>query len=229
MAPSGYAAMPPKSGNVRAAKILDYSRYRVQDEARQVLLNQVMVWLIVFFCSHWKVPRFADPCLLSSESTYLRYITKDPNIKYIADLIFIVDENDRKNFLLKEVDIIQTIIKRMANNSFLVKGWMITIVVVTLLLKSTNDVSWLAWVPLILFWGLDAYFLRQERMYRNLYKWVVKNRLIDDTNLLDMDVKRFENDVDSFPKTMLSKTLLVLYGGIFIFLIIYETIILYYK
>ena len=140
-----------------------------------------------------------------------------------------MDENDRKNFLLKEVDIIQTIIKRMANNSFLVKGWMITIAVVTLLLKNTNDVSWLAWVPLILFWGLDAYFLRQERMYRNLYKWVVKNRLTDDTNLLDMDVKRFENDVDSFLKTMLSKTLLGLYGGIFIFLIIYETIILYCK
>ena len=140
-----------------------------------------------------------------------------------------MDENNRKDFLLKEVDIIQTIITRMANNSFLIKGWMITIVVITLLLKVTNDLSWLAWVPLILFWGLDAYFLRRERMYRKLYKWVVKNRLTDDTNLLDMDAKRFENDVDSFSKTMFSNTLLGLYGGIFAFVTIYETVIFFYN
>ncbi len=147
------------------------------------------------------------------------------NIQYIDGPIFIMDENDRKDFLLKEADIIQTIITRMANNSFLIKGWMITIVVITLLLKGTNDLSWLAWVPLILFWGLDVYFLRRERMYRKMYEWVVKNRLTDDTNLLDMDTKRFENDVDSFPKTMFSKTLFGLYGGIFTLVAIYETVI----
>ena len=155
--------------------------------------------------------------------------TNNLNIKYIADSILIMNENDRKDFLLKEIDIIQTIITRMANNSFLIKGWMITIVVITLLLKVTNDLSWLAWVPLILFWGLDTYFLRRERMYRKLYKWVVKNRLTDDTNLLEMDVKRFEGDVDSFRKTMFSKTLLVLYGVIFAFVIIYETVIFFYN
>ena len=38
-----------------------------------------------------------------------------------------------KEYMLKEIDIIQDIIKRMANNSFMIKGWAITLVVVTLI------------------------------------------------------------------------------------------------
>ena len=138
-----------------------------------------------------------------------------------------MDEKERKEFLFKEVDIIQAIIKRLANNSFLFKGWMITIVVVTLLLKGTNDLFFLALIPVVVFWGLDAYFLRLERMYRELYKWVIENRLTSDANLLDVDVRRFKNNVDSFPRTMISKTLCGLYAVIFVLVIIYEIVISY--
>lgn len=44
-------------GNVRVAKLPDDSRHRVQDEARQILLDQVVAWLNTFLCGHWKVPR----------------------------------------------------------------------------------------------------------------------------------------------------------------------------
>ena len=58
-----------------------------------------------------------------------------------------------KEYMLKEIDIIQDIIKRMAFNSFIIKGWAITLVVVTLLLKGTEKYQvWLAFIPLLVFW-----------------------------------------------------------------------------
>jgi CHASE2 domain-containing sensor protein len=44
-----------------------------------------------------------------------------------------------KEYMLKEIEIIQDIIKRMASNSFMMKGWAITLVVVTLLLRGSED------------------------------------------------------------------------------------------
>ena len=78
-------------------------------------------------------------------------------------------------YLFKEIDIIQDLIRRMAFNSFLIKGWAVTLVVITLLLKGGADTAamvFLPYLPLIAFWFLDAYFLRQERLYRKLYDWV---------------------------------------------------------
>ena len=85
-------------------------------------------------------------------------------------------QEEVKEFMLKEVDIIQEIIKRMAHNSFLIKGWTITLVVATLLLKGNKAQAFITFIPLIGLWYLDAYFLRQERLYRKLYSWVVANR-----------------------------------------------------
>jgi len=52
-----------------------------------------------------------------------------------------------KEYMLKEVDIIQDVIKRMAFNSFMIKGWAITLVVVTLVLKGTEYQVWIAFIP----------------------------------------------------------------------------------
>lgn len=35
---------------------------------------------------------------------------------------------DNEKILLKEIDLAQDVIKRMANNSFIIKGWTITLV-----------------------------------------------------------------------------------------------------
>ena len=136
-----------------------------------------------------------------------------------------MDKNERKEFLFKEIDIIQANIKRLANNSFLIKGWMITIVVVTFLFKGNSELHLLSLIPLIIFWALDAYFLRHERMYRELYKWVAENRLRDDTNLLDMKATRFKKNIGSVPKIMFSKTLGWLYCGVLVMVVVYEWLI----
>ena len=131
------------------------------------------------------------------------------------------DEDNLKEFMLKEIDITQDIIKRMANNSFLIKGWTITLVVVTLLLKNDDGKVYISFIPLLSFWALDAYFLRQERLFRKLYQWIVENRLINSNNLFSMDTSKFEPKVGSIIDVMFSKTLLLFYGSIGLLLVIY--------
>jgi len=139
------------------------------------------------------------------------------------------NKENLKEYMLKEVDIIQDIINRMAFNSFMIKGWAITLVVVTLLLKGSNHQVWIAFIPLLVFWFLDAYFLRQERMYRKLYKWVINNRLKTEEYLFDMNARRCENEVQSIPRTMFSITLGWFYGPMAILVVIYALMLLNMK
>jgi hypothetical protein len=126
-----------------------------------------------------------------------------------------------KEYMLKEIDIIQDIIKRMAFNSFMIKGWAITLVVVALLLKGTQYQVWIAFIPLVVFWFLDAYFLWQERLYRKLYDWVIHNRLRTDEHLFDMNAYRFKDQVQSRLRIMFSVTLGWFYGAIAVLVAVY--------
>ena len=121
---------------------------------------------------------------------------------------------DLEKYLFKEVDLVQSIINRMANNSFLIKGWTISLVVVTILFEGRTEHIYIAFLPLIAFWYLDSYFLRQERLYRELYTWIVENRRQTDEKLLDMNAYRFKKAVPGTFKTMLSITLGVFYFAI---------------
>lgn len=137
-----------------------------------------------------------------------------------------MENENLKEYMLKEIDLIQDIIKRMAYNSFMIKGWTITLVVVTLLLKGTKLQVIIAFFPLVVLWFLDAFFLRQERMYIKLYDWVISNRLITDEHLFDMNAYRFKDKVQSKFRIMFSVTLGWFYGSIAILIAIY-TIILF--
>lgn len=73
------------------------------------------------------------------------------------------------------LDIIQSAIQRMASNSFALKGWAVTLVagIFALSSKDADKMYFLiTYVPVLVFWGLDAYYLRQERLYRALYNEV---------------------------------------------------------
>jgi len=130
-------------------------------------------------------------------------------------------KEELKEFMLKEIEIIQDIIKRMAFNSFMIKGWTITLVAVTLLLRGSEYQVLIAFIPILIFWFLDAYFLWQERLYRRLYNWVIKNRTNTDEYLFDMNAYRFKNEEQSRLRIMFSITLGWFYGSIFILTLIY--------
>ena len=134
-------------------------------------------------------------------------------------------KEELKEFMLKEIEIIQDIIKRMAFNSFVIKGWTIPLVAVTLLLRGSEYQVLIAFIPILVFWFLDAYFLWQERLYRRLYNWVIKNRTNTDQYLFDMNAYRFKNEEQSRLRIMFSITLGWFYGSIFILTLIYATYI----
>ncbi len=124
-----------------------------------------------------------------------------------------------KEILHKEIDLIQGVITRMANNSFLLKGWLISLIAVILALSKetivATDLTYFNFticLPVVVFWYLDAFFLHKERCYRKLYEWVIENRKNTDDFLYSLNYMRFEKQVDSIWKIMLSKTLLPFYG-----------------
>ena len=73
---------------------------------------------------------------------------------------------------LKHLEFIQAAISRMATNSFLFKGWSITLAAALSGFAAIDTKSGLLIIAVastILFWGLDAYYLWLERGFIELY------------------------------------------------------------
>lgn len=75
---------------------------------------------------------------------------------------------------MRHLEMIQEVISRMANNSFALKGWTVTLVagIFTLSGDAIGTNFWFLFIPIIIFWGLDALYLSKERSYRALYEHV---------------------------------------------------------
>ena len=77
--------------------------------------------------------------------------------------------NENKN---KHLEFIQLVITRMNVNSFLLKGWSVTLVAALFAFaaKDTNiQYVLITYVSTPIFWFLDGYYLSQERQYRGLF------------------------------------------------------------
>lgn len=100
-----------------------------------------------------------------------------------------IDEAD----VHKHLDFLQLTITRMAANSFLIKGWAATLVVGLIAFTSNRESSTagalIGLLPAILFWGLDAYYLHQERLFRKLYD-IVRKRDKTDFSLNTSDMPK---------------------------------------
>ncbi len=120
-------------------------------------------------------------------------------------------ENKTEN-KIKHLEFIQLTITRMNVNSFLVKGWLVTLVAAIFVLsqKDANvQFLWFAPFATILFWILDTFFLVTERKYRSLYDDVRKK----EESQIDysMDTTQYEGGRNSFFRCLLSITLLLFY------------------
>ena len=115
---------------------------------------------------------------------------------------------------MKHLDFLQLVITRMNANSFLLKGWAVTLVVALFALDiSKTSISFIkiSFLPAILFWMLDGYFLYQERLFRDLYDSV---RMKDESQI-DFSMKR-PSDAWKFLSAVFSKTLCLFYGALVI-------------
>lgn len=73
---------------------------------------------------------------------------------------------------IKHLEFVQAVITRMASNSFLLKGWCIILASALLGLAakdSNGKFTIVVFFPVVMFWLLDVYYLRQERLFRKKY------------------------------------------------------------
>lgn len=110
---------------------------------------------------------------------------------------------------INHLEMIQGIINRMASNSFALKGWAVTLVagIFALAGKDADKMYFLvAYLPIIIFWGLDSYSLLQERLYRALYD---KVRLLPEEKIdfsMKASQREFIDQSCSFLSCLFSKT-----------------------
>lgn len=110
---------------------------------------------------------------------------------------------------------IQGIITRMGANSFLLKGWSVTLVAaMSALAVKDADKSFmlLAFFPVFVFWWLDGFFLHKEKLYRRLFEKVAAGEIPSHTFTLDASI--VDDEVPTFICVLFSKTLLLFHGVI---------------
>lgn len=111
---------------------------------------------------------------------------------------------------------IQSVINRLANSSFFLKGWTVIFVAAVLgfATKDSNPMYvWLAAIPTLSFWALDGFYLNQERLYRRLYDAV---RQTDEGEIdFSMNTTPHKQKWD-WIKSVFSKTLIPFYLTILI-------------
>jgi hypothetical protein len=116
---------------------------------------------------------------------------------------------------LSHLEMIQGIVNRLSQNSFLLKGWSVVLVSALFALAASNLkilFVYLAYFPATAFWILDGYFLWQERLFRALYDNV--RNLKDEEIDFSMDTSIVKDRVAPWIKVIFSKTLLIFHGTI---------------
>lgn len=124
----------------------------------------------------------------------------------------------------KHMDYVQAIIARLANNSFVMKGWALTLTSALLGFAATRGdalLAFLALVAVLAFWFLDAYFLRQERAFRLMFADVAAKKVTG----FSLSPAPYAKQVKWWP-VLRSVSLGVFYGALLILSLVLATILL---
>ena len=84
---------------------------------------------------------------------------------------------------IKHLEFIQNIITRMNSNSFMIKGWCVTLVSALFALAAKDSevkFAAIAYFIIPIFWILDGFFLATEKKFRKMYNEV---RIKNDENI----------------------------------------------
>jgi len=111
---------------------------------------------------------------------------------------------------IRYLEAIQRVIDRLSTTSFILKGWAVSLVagLMALAASGTNkDYVLIAYIPIAVFWFLDAYFLMMERQYRDLFK---ENADLSE-KLEYFSIKRQNGDIDLYTRAFFSITMLLTY------------------
>lgn len=89
------------------------------------------------------------------------------------------------------LSLLQSVIQRMAANSASCKAWCITLVSAVLVVvadKGKPEFAWIAVLPTLLFFWLDAYYLALEKGFRQAYNSFIDKLHADGVNAADLYV-----------------------------------------
>ncbi len=115
---------------------------------------------------------------------------------------------------------IQGVVNRLAQSSFLLKGWSVVLVSALLAFAANSSeelVLYIALLPAVVFWGLDGYFLWQERSFRALYDHV---RTQDEGSIdYGLDTKSVR-DRGAYRKAVFSRTISLFHGAILVTILV---------
>ena len=109
----------------------------------------------------------------------------------------------------KHLEFIHGIINRMAHNSFALKGWAVTLVagIFALAAKDADKMYFLVtYIPIIVFWCLDAFYLKQERLYRSLYEHVRRLEEEDIDYSMNTSISQCKSSKNTWINCFVSKT-----------------------
>src|SRR4051812_14887253 len=91
--------------------------------------------------------------------------------------VFVQEYGDFDTHQVKHLEMIQAVVARLGSNAFLIKGWAITVTgafVGFAVDRNQWQLAAASVVPTLLFWMLDASFLRNERLFRDLFARVTR-------------------------------------------------------
>ena len=113
---------------------------------------------------------------------------------------------------IKHLEFIQNVITRMNSNSFLLKGWTVTVVSALLAFFSKNiniGFVMVSYFVIMIFWMLDGLYISLERRYRELYKDVASKS----ENEIDfmMDISKYNSGNITWCRGVFSTTIILFY------------------
>jgi len=112
---------------------------------------------------------------------------------------------------IKYLELIQAVIARLAGHSFAIKSVAITVasgLIGFAAAEKNAKVLLVALIPVFAAWGLDAFYLQRERMFRALYE--AARRETGEPSFL-LDPNGWKSAVPGWVLTMLSRSLSGLY------------------
>jgi hypothetical protein len=120
---------------------------------------------------------------------------------------------------VKHMEMIQGVISRLGTNSFLIKGWGIT-VAAAFWGFGIGEKEWglalASLIPIALFWWLDGYFLRVERLFRALHEAVRTGEPTVEPFFMAASKTEFASKVADTSRrdVLFSETLFAFYGAL---------------
>lgn len=129
---------------------------------------------------------------------------------------------------LEHLKMIQKAIERMAQNSFLLKGWSVTLTTGMLAVaveKNKGAFAILALLPAAALWGLDAFYLRQERLFRGHHDNVCTTFGTSDPVTFSMDTRQVTGVQRSWFRTLFAKVVIGLHLPLIVVILIVAALV----